>query len=199
MIKPFIYYHVSNKQFSYLATLNIQRENIAGVDYKDTISLFLDKPSVKDIEKLRKAGFTNYGKENDPIFIYKVNLRKYTKYITKAYLTSTAYENNFIDKYADKMDEEDYYILKNKWLQKNPTIFSDSLHVIEAGKYKYGKFSYYVDKQIAAAKKDSHFYQYYASHIPHLIIEIKVPITDIKIVETNLESASNMHSFQKAF
>ena len=196
MNDDYIFYHMSAVKFDAIKTRNmlgnpLDMQYLKGLVYNDTFSVFLDKPTLKDIYLLRANGFLNYGKMRDPIYIYKVDLKKYRKHFKKMILTSIPGEYEFGEKHKNLIEEgeegfKEYIELKKVWMKKNRIKLNfNSLDELILEKKKYLGFTKWVRKQIKYAKKDKTLYDYYAALIPHAVIETKVPITDISVIETN--------------
>lgn len=192
------FYHVSGSKFDKLMTRNmlgtpITVNHFTRVDYNDTVSLFIGKPTLKEINNLRKAGFKSFGKPSDPMYIYEVDLELESKNIDYLYLTSTREKHEFLRDNKELPDDE-FVAEKLKYYKRiGYKDEFDSIQEFEKCRYKYNNFSKDVEYQIKEAKKDSSLYEYYAACIPHLMIAIKNPIP-IKLIETNQSDVITLES-----
>ena len=188
-VKKFVFYHISGTRFTKLKNRNmlgnpITVKHFKDKDYNNTVSLFIGLPTLKDIEKLRKAGFSNYGKVGDPLYIYEVDFSLYQNDVEYIHLTSTKEKYNFL-KDNEHLSDEDFFFKRENYYRKiNYKEEFKNLKEFVKIKYKYENFSQDVDYQIQEAKKDKKLYEYYAACIPHLMVSIKQPIP-VKLIETN--------------
>ena len=202
MSNKYKFYHISNKYFNEVKNRNmlgspIKTNKYKKFDYNDSISLFLGKPTIKDIELLRRSGFSNFGKPNDPLFIYELDLEPFKNKLHYIYLTSTREQYEFL-RDNKKLSDDEFFSKRKEYYKKIG--YKDeynSLSEIANVKHKYENFSKDVTYQIQEAKKDNSLYELYAGCIPHIMLPIKEPIPT-KLIETNqdnnIEESSQLFS-----
>lgn len=186
--KNYLFYHIGSGAYTELLTRNLQHNKLNGTgytlfDYNDTISLFLDRPRPSDIELLISHGFDSYIPPNKHLYFYEVDLEPYKDYIGKILLTSTPETHQF-SKDNKHLTGDDFSKKKGLWMkQNNIQLVFKGLDEFLKVKNKYLGFSKYVRKQIQESKADPSLKEYYAACIPHIMLEIKIPIASIKIID----------------
>jgi hypothetical protein len=175
-------------------------------NYNDTVSLLPAPLSSETIEKYRKSGFKAWGKPGEPIYEYQINVSKNKNaFVGNIKFTSTKEQTDFTnknnwdnyfkkrgidtkkipndDEYWNKNQEKifrirkDYKDAKSKHLTSlipiiTPSNYKDSAWI----KKMKNNWKWFLDYNLKHGSKSQ-----YASYIPHIHTEIKLPLKIEKV------------------